>query len=111
MTRPEPHAISEPGGARGPIGGSERGAEVQKLKRDAQTWTIASLASAVLACSCGFGLVGGLLCYMATLSLSQGNIADGRAKLKLGKVVTVVGAVMGLVAAFGWLLARIVDLF
>jgi hypothetical protein len=48
-------------------------------------------------CSSCFGIIGAVLCYMAMLAVDQGNLADAENKLKWGKIITIVGFVLGLV--------------
>ena len=85
-----------PYGAPLPPGGSPFGAPNAALKKQAQTWLLVSVGSVVLCSSC-FGIIGGILCYMAMLAADQGNLSDAANKLKWGKIITIVGFVLGLV--------------
>jgi hypothetical protein len=69
-----------------------------ELKKQATTWLIISAVSLVV-CGCCFGLVGVVFCFMAMQAVDQGNVADAQSKLKWGKIITVVGFAMGIVAA------------
>jgi hypothetical protein len=71
------------------------------LKKQAQTWLLISAASVFFCTSC-FGLIGGALCFMAMQAVDQGNLADAGNKLKWGKVITVVGCILGLVVTVGF---------
>jgi hypothetical protein len=83
-----------PGGGApyGPPGGSPN----PELKKQATTWLIVSAVSAVL-CTCCFGLIGAVFCFMAMQAADQGNLADAESKLKWGKIITIVGLVMGVI--------------
>jgi MFS-type transporter involved in bile tolerance (Atg22 family) len=81
-----------PGGAPpyGPPGGSPN----PELKKQATTWLIVAAASALF-CTCCFGIIGAVFCFMAMQAVDQGNIADAESKLKWGKIITIVGLVFG----------------
>jgi hypothetical protein len=79
-----------PGGPPGAVGGNE------ELKKQAKTWMIISFVSMFCCTSC-FGLIGGIFCYMASSAIDQGNIADAESKLKWGKIITIVGFVLGVI--------------
>ena len=83
-----------PGGGApyGPPGGSPN----PDLKKQATTWLIVSAVSSVL-CTCCFGLIGAVFCFMAMQAADQGNLADAESKLKWGKIITIVGLVMGVI--------------
>jgi len=88
-----------PGGSGfGPPGGSPNA----ELKKRAQTWLIISAVSFFICSSC-FGIIGGVLCFMAMQAADQGNVADGENKLKWGKIITIVGFGISvlLIIAFG----------
>ncbi len=87
-----------PGG--GPGGGNE------ELKKQAKTWMIISFVS-VICCTGCFGIIGGIFCYMAMTALEQGNVPDAQAKLKWGKIVTIVGAVLGVLGSIGFTIMRV----
>jgi len=48
-------------------------------------------------CGSCFGVIGGVLCFMAMQAAEQGNLSDGENKLKWGKIITVVGFAIGTV--------------
>jgi len=77
-----------------------------ELKKKAQTWLIISAVSFFLCSSC-FGIIGGVLCFMAMQAADQGNLTDGENKLKWGKIITIVGfaisLLLGLVFAGIWI--------
>ena len=80
-----------PGGpAFGPAGGPPNA----ELKKKAQTWLIISAVSFFMCGSC-FGIIGGVLCFMAMQAADQGNLTDGENKLKWGKIITIVGFAIG----------------
>jgi hypothetical protein len=66
------------------------------LKKRAQTWLIISAVSFFVCGSC-FGVIGGVLCFMAMQAADQGNLADGENKLKWGKIISIVGFAIGIV--------------
>jgi len=66
----------------------------QDLAKQAKTWLIIAAVSAFCCTGC-FGIVGAVFCYLAMQAADQGNIADAEAKLKWGKIVTIVGVVLG----------------
>ena len=72
------------------------GSPLPELKKKAQTWLIISAVSFFVCGSC-FGVIGGVLCFMAMQAADQGNLADAENKLKWGKIITIVGFVLGLV--------------
>ena len=76
----------------GPPGGSQ----LPELKKKAQTWLIISAVSFFVCGSC-FGVIGGVLCFMAMQAADQGNLADAENKLKWGKIISVVGFAIGIV--------------
>ncbi len=83
-----------PGG--GPPYGLPGGAPNTDLKKQATTWLIVSAVSSVV-CTCCFGLIGAVFCFMAMQAADQGNLADAESKLKWGKIITIVGLVLGVV--------------
>lgn len=70
------------------------------LKKQAQTWLIIAAASFFLCTSC-LGVVGAVFCYMAMQAADQGNLADAANKLKWGKILTIVGLLIGLLMTLG----------
>jgi hypothetical protein len=67
----------------------------EDLKKQANTWLLISLASSVLCVSLCLGIGGALFCYLALQSLEHGLLADAEAKLRWGKIITLVGSVLG----------------
>jgi hypothetical protein len=71
------------------------------LRRELQTW----LALSVLSVPC-FGLfsgiIGTVLCLLAWQAMEHGQLSDAEAKLRWGKIVTVVGFAVGLCCAVAW---------
>jgi hypothetical protein len=68
---------------------------VPDVKKRAQTWLIVAGVSFFF-CACGFGIIGGIFCFMAMQAADQGNLADAENKLKWGKIITCVGFGLGL---------------
>jgi hypothetical protein len=54
-------------------------------------------AVSFLVCGSCLGVVGGALCFMAMQAADQGNLSDGENKLKWGKIISIVGFVIGIV--------------
>ena len=73
-------------------------AAAQELHKQATTWLVISLASSVLCVSLCLGIGGAVFCYLAVQSASHGLVADAEAKLKWGKILTLVGSVMGMLS-------------
>lgn len=106
-----PGGYGPPGGAYQPPGmgpgfGPPGNPQNTELKKKAQTWLIISAVSFFLCSSC-FGIIGGVLCFMAMQAADQGNLTDGENKLKWGKIITIVGfaisVLLGLVFAGIWI--------
>ena len=88
-----------PGGAPlGPPGAG--GSPNPELKKQATTWLIIAGVSAFL-CTCCFGVIGAIFCFMAMQAADQGNLADAESKLKWGKIITIVGLVLGVLMTIG----------
>ena len=79
-------------------------AAAQELHAQATTWLVISLASSVFCVSLCLGLGGAVFCYLAMQSASHGLVADAEGKLKWGKVLTLVGSVMGVLSTSLWLI-------
>jgi hypothetical protein len=75
-----------------------------ELHKQATTWLVISLASSLLCFSLCLGLGGAVFCYLAMQSANQDLLADGEVKLKWGKVLTLVGSVMGILSSTLWLI-------
>jgi hypothetical protein len=73
-------------------------AAAQELHKQATTWLVISLASSVLCVSLCLGIGGAVFCYLAMQSASHGLTTDAEAKLKWGKILTLVGSVMGMLS-------------
>jgi hypothetical protein len=58
---------------------------------------IVAAVSSVL-CTCCFGLIGAVFCFMAMQAVDQGNVLDAESKLKWGKIITIVGLVIGVLS-------------
>lgn len=71
----------------------------QELKKQATTWLVISLLSSVFCTSLCIGVGGAVFCYLATQAAEQGLVADAAAKLRWGKILTVSGSVLGLLAS------------
>jgi hypothetical protein len=75
------------------------------LKKQATTWLIVAAASFVLCGGNCFGLIGGILAFLAMQAADQGNVEDAESKLKWAKIVTIAGgalALIGIVSATIW---------
>lgn len=70
------------------------------LKKQAQNWLIGSAAS-VFFCSSCLGIAGAVFCYLSMQAVDHGNIADAELKLKWGKILTIVGALIGALLSAG----------
>ena len=73
-------------------------AAAQELHKQATTWLVISLLSSVLCVSLCLGIGGAVFCYLAMQSASHDLTADAEAKLKWGKILTLVGSVMGILS-------------
>jgi|GEM_PF-4108765 len=79
-------------------------AAAQELHQQATTWLVISLASSVLCVGLCLGLGGAVFCYLAMQSARHGLLPDAEVKLKWGKVLTLVGSVMGILSTTLWLI-------
>ena len=79
-------------------------AAAEELHNEARTWLVLSLASSLLCVSLCLGLGGAVFCYLAMQSAKHDLLADGEVKLKWGKVLTLVGSVMGILSSTLWLM-------
>jgi hypothetical protein len=75
----------------------------QELHGQATTWLVISLLSSVFCVSLCLGLGGAVFCYLARQSALHGLLADAEMKLRWGKVLTLVGSVMGVLSSTLWL--------
>jgi hypothetical protein len=85
-----------PYGGGEPYGQPPPNPQASEIKKRAQTWLIVAGVSFFF-CACGFGIIGGVFCFMAMQAADQGNLADAENKLKWGKIITIVGFGLGLV--------------
>jgi len=85
---------------------SPQPAPAQELQKQATTWFVISLASSVFCVSLGLGIGGAVFCYLATQAAGHGFTADAEAKLKWGKILTLVGSVMGILTTILTLIFR-----
>jgi hypothetical protein len=95
-----PGGYGQPGAPYGapppaPAGGAPGGSPNAELKKQANTWLIIAAVSAFFL-SCCVGVIGAVFCYMAIQAVDQGNVADARSKLTWGKIITIVGLVIGI---------------
>lgn len=81
-------------------------AAAQELHKQATTWLVISLGSSVLCVSLCLGLGGAVFCYLAMQSAGHGLLRDAEIKLKWGKVLTLVGSVMGVLSTTLWLIFK-----
>jgi hypothetical protein len=72
--------------------------EAQELHKQAQTWFAVSVVSSVFCLSLCLGIGGAVFCYLAMQAATHGQTADAQAKLKWGKVLTLVGSVIGIIS-------------
>jgi hypothetical protein len=73
-------------------------AAAQELQQQATTWLFISLASSVFCVSLCLGIGGAVFCYLAMQSAAHGLSSDAEDKLKWGKILTLVGSVMGILS-------------
>lgn len=77
-----------------------------EIHEQASTWLVLSLLSSVFCVSLCLGIGGAVFCYLALQSAGQGLTEDARAKLKWGKILTLVGSCIGVLATTLTLLLR-----
>lgn len=70
----------------------------QDFEQQAVVWLAISLASSVFCVSLCLGIIGAIFCYLALKAAKQGLMADAEDKLKWGKIVTLVGSVLGILS-------------
>ena len=73
-------------------------APAQEVQKQATTWLVISLASSVLCVSLCLGIGGAVFCYLALQAANSGLVKDAEDKLKWGKILTLVGSVMGILS-------------
>jgi hypothetical protein len=73
-------------------------AATQELDRQVQMWLAISLLSSVLCASLCLGVGGAVFCFLAMQSLKHGLVQDAEDKLRWGKILTLVGSVIGILS-------------
>jgi hypothetical protein len=90
-----PGGFGPPGGGYGAPPGPTPNIE---LKKQATTWLIVAVATFFF---CGgvncFGVIGGILCFLAMQAADQGQSEDAESKLKWGKIVIISGGALALI--------------
>jgi tetrahydromethanopterin S-methyltransferase subunit E len=69
----------------------------QEIHQQATLWLVLSLTSSLFCASLCLGVGGAVFCYLAMQSAGHGLLADAEAKLKWGKILTIVGSVLGII--------------
>ena len=72
-------------------------ATARELHQQANLWLVLSHLSSLFCLSWCLGVGGAVFCYLAKQSARHGLLADAEAKLKWGKVLTIVGSVLGII--------------
>lgn len=91
-----------PGGGPMPGGPPMGGGDVEALKKQTQTWLIIG-AVTCLCCGGGlFSLIGAILAYLGGQSAQRGDIADAQSKLKIAKILVIVGVALGVIVMGLW---------
>jgi hypothetical protein len=67
----------------------------RELQKQAGLWLGISLVSSVLCASLCLGLGGAVFCYLSMQSAAHGLLDDAEDKLRWGKILTLVGSVIG----------------
>jgi hypothetical protein len=96
-----PGGFGSPPGYDGAPGG---GGPNEALRKDATTWLIVSGVSTFFCNGCCFSLIGAVMCFLAMQAADQGNTADAEAKLKWGKILTIVGVALGVLSVVAYVL-------
>lgn len=86
-------SITAPGGA-----AASPAAAAQELRKQATTWLVISLVSSVVFAALCLGIGGAVFCYLSMQAADHGLLQDAEDKLKWGKIVTLVGSVIGVVS-------------
>jgi hypothetical protein len=76
----------------------------EELRKDATTWLVVSAVSALACNGWCLSLAGGIMCFLAIQAADLGNLADARAKLKWGKILSVAGIGLGMLLGLALLL-------
>jgi hypothetical protein len=74
-----------------------------ELRKEATIWLVVSAVSCLFCGNCCFGIAGAIFCFLAMQAADQGAVADAQAKLKWGKIITIIGAVLGIIASLAYL--------
>lgn len=77
---------------------SELGADSPTLERQASAWLVISLLSSIACASLCLGIGGAVFCYLALEASKNGYPADAEDKLRWGKILTLAGSAIGIVA-------------
>ncbi len=85
-----------PGGGPMPGGPPMMGGDAEALKKQMNTWMIVGVVTGFCLSGC-IGWVGALLAYLGTQSLQRGDMADAQSKLKIAKILVIVGIALGVV--------------
>jgi hypothetical protein len=81
-----------------PVLSPNASAAARERYQQAQTWLLLSLVSSVLCVGLCLGLGGAVFCYLSMQSATQGLLDDADDKLKWGKILTLVGSVIGILS-------------
>jgi hypothetical protein len=73
-------------------------ATAQELHKLAGLWLGISLISSVACASLCLGLGGAVFCYLARQAADHGLIDDAEDKLRWGKILTLIGSVIGILS-------------
>ena len=73
-------------------------ATAQELHKHAGLWLGISLISSVACASLCLGLGGAVFCYLARQAADHGLIDDAEDKLRWGKILTLIGSVIGILS-------------
>ena len=77
--------------------GSPANPEPLELKRDATRWLMLSIAGFVLCAGVNcLAVIGAILCFLSLQATERGLLRDAHAKLKWGKVATLIGCALSL---------------
>jgi hypothetical protein len=72
--------------------------DAKELHKQAGLWLGISLVSSIVCASLCLGLGGAVFCYLAMQAAGHGLIDDAEDKLKWGKILTLVGSVIGILS-------------
>ncbi|HET9960247.1 MAG TPA: hypothetical protein VFQ61_37410 [Polyangiaceae bacterium] len=80
-----------------------------ELKKQATTWLIVAGVTFFFCGNC-FGLFGAIFLFLAMQAADQGNSAEAESKLKLGKILTIVGLALGVVLGILWAVLNVIGI-